>query len=191
MPTAIAEGACVDLKAPESASSSSPFRRLPPHMLLWPLGVRCRHAPKERAALGLLSVRCRAAQCACACAYLCVHHSRTGGHHFHACLQMCPHIRSRQDQSFARDMDEPTLDFFRYHRSTCGGTVDCLPALRGWTNTEILPTQVKHVYKHVHRHAFDTCSVPSESSWRGGHFEYRHACTRAVDMPSAMPIEPI
>ena len=31
-----------------------------------------------------------------------------------------------------------------------------------------------------------TCCVPLESSRRGGHFEYRHAYARAVDMPSAM-----
>ena len=39
-----------------------------------------------------------------------------------------------------------------------------------------------------HNHVGHTyICAPLESSRRGGHFEYRHTHTRAIDMPSAMP----
>ena len=43
-----------------------------------------------------------------------------------------------------------------------------------------------HVCRHAYRHALAMCYVSLESSRRGGHFEYRHAHTRAMDTPSAM-----
>ena len=44
---------------------------------------------------------------------------------------------------------------------------------------------------NVCRHALRVCYTPLESPRRGGVFEYRHACTGAMDMPSAMAdIEP-
>ena len=38
-----------------------------------------------------------------------------------------------------------------------------------------------HVCKRVYRHALATRHAPLDSSRRGGHFEYRHAYTRAID----------
>ena len=46
----------------------------------------------------------------------------------------------------------------------------------------------RHVSRHAFRHALGMCHAPSESSRRGGRYEYRHFRTRAVRTPSAMPI---
>ena len=49
----------------------------------------------------------------------------------------------------------------------------------------------RHVYKHLYMHARGMWHTLSERSCQGGHFEYRHVRTCAVDMPSAMAdIEP-
>ena len=50
----------------------------------------------------------------------------------------------------------------------------------------------RYARRHAYKRAADLCYAPLESSRRGGHFEYRHVCTRAAVLPSAMAdVEPM
>ena len=43
----------------------------------------------------------------------------------------------------------------------------------------------RHLYRHVWGHVLTICRMLLESPRRGGHFEYRRACSRTLDTPSA------